>query len=99
MKKLLVIIITILMLGTLCSCTTNQEIEMQYNNENTYVIDMQYDGYENLISKSVYNKITGHTYIYTFNYEYNNGFWECTETNTVILSKAGSVIYPKGADG
>ena len=72
---------------------------MHYNDENTYVIDMQYDQYDNLISKSVYNKITGQTYLYTFNYEYKNGFWECTETNTVVLSKAGSVIYPEGADG
>ena len=98
MKKFLVIIIAILMLCTLCSCATDQEAEMNYNDENTYVIDMQYDRYDNLISKSVYNKITGHTYLYTFNYEYNNGFWECTETNTVVISKAGSVIYPEGED-
>ena len=98
MKKILVIIIAIVMLGTLCSCTTYQEAEMHYNDENTYIIDIQYDRYENLISKSVYNKVTGHTYIYTFNYEYNNGFWECTETNTVVFSKAGSVIYPEGDD-
>jgi hypothetical protein len=95
MRKLLVIIIAILMLCGLCSCTTDQEAEMHYNDENTYVIDMQYDQYDNLISKSVYNKITGQTYLYTFTYQYNNGFWECTNTNTVVIAKAGSVIYPE----
>lgn len=56
MKKLIVIIIAILILCTLCSCATSQEAEMHYNNENTYVIDIQYDQYNNLISKSVYRK-------------------------------------------
>lgn len=96
MKKILVIMIAILMLCTLCSCATSQEAEMHYNNENTYVIDMQYDQYDNLISKSVYNKITGQTYLYTFKYEYHNGFWECIDNDVVVLNKAGDVMYPEG---
>ena len=96
MRKLFVITITILLLCILCSCTTFQEAEMHYNNENTYVIDMQHDQYNNLISKSVYNKITGQTYLYTFKYEYHNGFWECINNDVVVLNKAGDVMYPEG---
>jgi hypothetical protein len=95
-KKLLIIILSIFILISLCSCASQQEIEMNYNNENTYVIDMQYDQYNNLISKSVYNKITGQTYLYTFKYEYHNGFWECIDNDVVVLNKVGDVMYPEG---
>ena len=94
MKKLIIIVLVLAMLACLCSCNTRQDVEVEYNDENTYVIDVQYDTYNNLISKTVYNKITGQTYLYTWTYKYHNGFWECVDSDIVVVSRGGTIIYP-----
>ena len=94
MKKLVLIITIVLLLCVLCSCGSKSE-EQNYDNDNAYVVDIQKDNYGNVISRTVYDKIAERTYLYTYTYEYNNGFWECTNVNTVIILRGGTVVYPE----
>lgn len=94
MKKLLLIITIILLLCTLCACGDDKE-DIAYDNENAYVVDIQKDNYGNVISRTVYDKMAERTYLYTYTYEYNDGFWECTNVDTVIILRGGTVVYPK----
>ena len=94
MKKLILIITIIMLVCTLCACGDEKEV-ITYNNENAYIIDIEEDNYGNIISKTVYNKMTEQTYLYTYTYDYNNGFWECTNVDTVIILRGGTVVYPK----
>lgn len=94
MKKLLLIITIIMLLCTLCACSNDKEV-VTYDNENAYVVDIQKDNYGNVISRTVYDKMAERTYLYTYTYEYNDGFWECTNVDTVIILRGGTVVYPE----
>lgn len=94
MKKLLLILITIMMLCTLCACGEPEEKPV-YDNTNAYVIDIEEDMYGNVINRTVYNNITEQTYVYTYTYTYHNGMWECTNVDVVVILRGGTVIYPK----
>lgn len=98
-RILLPIVCAVALLVAMCSCETEQSVVQSYDDTNTYIVDVQYDKYDNVISKSVYNKVTAHTYLYTYEYEYCNGFWVCSNTQVVAMSKSGGVIYPEDANG
>lgn len=94
MKKLLLILITIMMLCTLCACGESDEKPV-YDNTNAYVIDIEEDMYGNVINRTVYNNITEQTYVYTYTYTYNDGMWECTNVDVVVILRSGTIVYPK----
>lgn len=94
MKKLILIITVIVLIFALCACDNTKE-EVDYDSTNAYIIDIEEDNYGNIISKTVYNKITEQTYLYTYTYQYHNGFWECTNVNVVIVLRGGTVVYPE----
>ena len=93
MKKLILIVITILMVVSLCACESQEEVDAKlYNQENAHFVDIQKDQYGNVVSRSVYNRLTHQTYIYTYTYEYIDGHWQCRDTDVVVISEVGTVI-------
>jgi hypothetical protein len=93
MKKIILLVITIALLTSLCACTTQEEVDAKlYNQENAHFVDIQKDQYGNVVSRSVYNRLTQQTYIYTYTYEYIDGHWQCRDTDVVVISAGGTVI-------
>jgi uncharacterized protein YxeA len=92
MKRIFIILIAVIVLICLSSCNNNEEA--CYADSET-VLDIQYDQYKNVISKVVYDNRNERTYLYTYTYSYQNGFWECTDSNLTIVLRGGTVVYPK----
>lgn len=98
MKKIILLVITIALLTSLCACTTQEEVDAKlYNQENAHFVDIQKDQYGNVVSRSVYNRLTQQTYIYTYTYEYIEGHWQCRDTDVVVISASGVVITEEEA--
>lgn len=92
MKRIFIILIAVIVLICLSSCNNNEEAG--YADGET-VLDIQYDQYKNVISKTVYDNRNERTYLYTYTYSYKSGLWECTDSDLVIVLRGGTVVYPK----
>lgn len=91
------ILVLILSLTTLASCTTRAEecAELFQSAEDLFLAETLEDQHGNVIQKTVFNKSTGHTTIYSFQYEQRDSVWICVNTDKVVISAGGDVIYPE----
>ena len=90
--SLTLVIISIVLLLSSCS-DSNQNIDRtEYTQDNVYFVDIQQDQYGNTISKSVYNRVTGHSYLYTYDYEFIEDKWVCMNSDVVSFTSSGVQI-------
>lgn len=96
---------TILLVSCSSDGKTNDEPSLVVTDDNTsnesstmdkdiYIIDTLEDKNGQVIQKTVFNAVTKHTYIYTFEYESNAWGVVCKNSNVVIITEDGTIISP-----
>ena len=96
---------TILLVSCSSDGKTNDEPSLVVTDNNTsnesstmdkdiYIIDTLEDKNGQVIQKTVFNAVTKHTYIYTFEYESNAWGVVCKNSNVVIITEDGTIISP-----
>lgn len=57
-----------------------------------YLIDIEYDYRNNPIQKTVFDKETGYTYVYTFTYNHNAHGFACTGSSVIVIDNSGKIV-------
>lgn len=66
-------------------------IETSTQSMDNILTDITYDKYDNIIQKTVFDKATGNTFIYTFTYEIGWGT-SCTSSAVKVINSKGELI-------
>lgn len=105
MKKIHKVIISIcsiiiVILSVVVSILSITESQEHLNNEtptitttkSPFIVETQEDKYGRILSKSVYDKETKLTYVYTYNYTYDGGQLYCTSAYVMIVDARGKIL-------
>ena len=101
MGKLMCICMTVILLaligwgtvGMLVEpCNPSDPVETSAQSMDNILTDITYDEYNNIIQKTVFDKITGNTFIYTFTYVVDGWGTSCTSSTVKVINSKGELI-------
>ena len=94
MKKIICLLLIIIFLCSLVSCTTKQEAEANLTPEPFELIIFEEDGYGYVYHKVLYNKETKLYYEYRYFYTYTNssGYRDLDYIEFIVYDKNGIAI-------
>ena len=93
-SMILILILSLTMFAS-CNAYADQNADLYQSAEDLFLTETLEDQYGNVIQKTVFNKNTGHTTTYTFQYEQRDGVWVCINADRVVITSSGTLIYPK----
>lgn len=92
MKKIIVTIgILFVLVTTLCGCNTEPYKEPTIHNNEYFDETLSYDQYGNITQRIITNKKTNNSYIYTYYYIYENGYFLLSKTEITTIDETGTI--------
>lgn len=90
MKKQIIISLMISIMLFLCGCSVKQQETTTHSTE-FYEETLSYDSYGNISQRIIVNKQTNCSYIYTYYYIYDNGFFILNKTEVSTIDGNGDI--------